>query len=229
MVISLNGLEAATLSADEAMPGPPLLPSIAKSERVTPLEPIRRIDGPLDEFLRFNVVPNLPAPWSQILALIETEAPGSIMQVPGGMITVAFPTFGLAAEARAVRSAAESSVTPSHTIPVAKTGFMITLGLISGSVPTREDVRGLIGDWACEFPEQPRTILNSDNAQFRIEPPWSRICAQAHPFSRDDIFLSRQKSARIFVTSRLRLAYAKDTPGEAAEAGDLLESARHSP
>jgi hypothetical protein len=157
------------------------LPSMAKSERVTPLEPISRIAAPLEEFLRFNVVPNLPAPWSQILALIETEAPGSMMQVPGGMITVALPKLGLAEEARAVRSAAESSVTPSHTIPVAKTGFMITLGVISGSVLIREVVReDLAGDWACELPEQPRTILNSDNAQFRIESPWSRICAQAH-------------------------------------------------
>src|ERR1700730_10879658 len=98
MVIAANGLVAATLSADEAMPGPPLLPSIAKSERVTPLEPISSIEVPLDEFLRFNVVPNLPAPWSQIPALIETAEPWSMMQVPGGIITQAASTSGSATE-----------------------------------------------------------------------------------------------------------------------------------
>ena len=53
---------AATLSAVEAIPGPPLFPSKPKSESVTPLERITSIGLPEDAFLRFNMVPNFPAP-----------------------------------------------------------------------------------------------------------------------------------------------------------------------
>src|ERR1700733_3819345 len=124
MVILLNGASAATLSAGVPMPVPPLLPSIAKSESVTPLELISSIEPPVEEFLRFNVVPNLPAPCNQIAALIETLAPGSTMHVPGGMMSVAFPKLAVA-DANAAWSAAESSVEPSHFIPVAKTGLIM--------------------------------------------------------------------------------------------------------
>jgi hypothetical protein len=105
---------------------------------------ISSIGLPLEEFLRFNVVPNLPAPCSQMLALIETTA-GFMIQVPGGMITVAFPKIGLAAEASAACSADESSVVPSHFIPVAKTGLTITLVLISGSALKAVAVRADLG------------------------------------------------------------------------------------
>src|SRR3984893_5913229 len=132
MVISLNGALAARLSADVAMPVPPLFPSIAKSEKVMPLELISKIELPADEFMRFKVVPNLPAPCSQRLELIETWAAGFMMQVPGGMIIVALPKPELAAEFTTACRAAESSVEPSHFIPVAKTGFMTTLVRISG-------------------------------------------------------------------------------------------------
>jgi hypothetical protein len=61
--------------------------------------------------------------------LIETLAPGSTMHVPGGMISVAFPKLAVA-DAKAAWSAAESSVKPSHFIPVAKTGLMMHVLLI---------------------------------------------------------------------------------------------------
>ena len=102
MVSAVNGLVAATLSADEAMPGPPLLPSMAKSKELhhwsqSAESRPRWTNSYVSMLCRY-----LPAPWSQIPALIETEAPGSMMQVPGGMITVALPKLGLAAEASAV-------------------------------------------------------------------------------------------------------------------------------
>ena len=135
--------------------------------------------------MRFNVVPNLPAPWSQILALIETEAAGSMVHVPGGMITVALPNLGLAAEARAAFSAAESSVTPSHTIPVAKTGFISTLALISESVLRSGAVRADLGG-ACPYalPKQLRKMLTAENAKLRIRNLLdSMIFAKLNPFT----------------------------------------------
>jgi hypothetical protein len=164
----LNAAPVAILSAGVAIPAPPLLPSIAKSEKVMPLELISNIGLPLDEFLRFNVVPNLPAPCSQMLALIETTA-GFMMQVPGGIITVAFPKTGLAAEVSAACSAAESSVDPSHFIPVAKTGFIITLALISESALRSGAVRADLGG-ACPYaaPTQLRKTLITENVKLRI-------------------------------------------------------------
>src|SRR5580704_5370720 len=130
MVIMLSGMPAAMLSAGVAIPGPPLLPSIAKSVRVILFEFKSTIGLPLEEFLRFNVVPYFPAPWSQTPEFIETPAAGSMMQVPGGMMIVALPRPALTAELSAAWRAAESSLVPSHFIPVAKTGFMMQVLLI---------------------------------------------------------------------------------------------------
>src|SRR6478672_1616193 len=85
MAMLETGVNAATLSACAEIPDPPLLPSIPKSESVTPLElSLRIVPAPL-EFFRLSVVPNLPDPCSQIGALIEIWAAISIKQVPGGM------------------------------------------------------------------------------------------------------------------------------------------------
>src|ERR1700720_3269652 len=68
-----------------------------------------------------------------------------MMQVPGGMITAPLPEPE-EAELRTACSAAESSVDPSHFIPVAKTGAMIGFAWLSGLVG---GVRGkLSGAWA---------------------------------------------------------------------------------
>jgi hypothetical protein len=142
------------------------LPSKPKSERVTPSELTKSIWVPVDEFLRFNVVPNLPAPWSQILERILTEAPGSMMHVPGGIITVALPKPGYAAEVRAACSASESSVKPSHRIPVAKTGFMMHVLLIAHASIASETLGGIrVGACPSALPSELRITNTIDSTK----------------------------------------------------------------
>jgi hypothetical protein len=121
---------------------------------------------PVDELLRFNVVPNLPAPWSQTLELILTEAAGSMMHVPGGMIIVALPRLEYEAELRAAWSAAESSVTPSHFMPVAKTGFMMHVLLMAqASLGSATLVENRAGACADALPNELRITHNAESTQ----------------------------------------------------------------
>jgi hypothetical protein len=134
--------------------------------RVTPSELTISIGVPVDEFLRLSVVPNLPAPWSQILELILTDAPGSMMHVPGGIITVALPKPGYAAEVRAACNAAESSVEPSHRIPVAKTGFMMQVLLIAHASAASETLGGIrLGTCPSALPSELRITNNIDSTK----------------------------------------------------------------
>jgi hypothetical protein len=87
-------------------------------------------------------------------------------------MTVAFPKPGSAAAANAVINAIESSVVPSHFIPVAKTGFMITLVLSSESVLGRGTVRGGVAG-ACPYalPVKVRIATNAESRHLFIRAP----------------------------------------------------------
>jgi hypothetical protein len=93
-----------------------------------------------------------------------------MMHVPGGMIMVALPKPGYAAEVRAACNAAESSVTPSHFIPVAKTGFMMHVLLIAQASAVSA-ILGGIRDGVCPnaLPIELRSTHNTVGTQMLNE------------------------------------------------------------
>ncbi len=105
--------------------------------------------------------------------------------VPGGMIIVALPRVE-AAEVRAAWSAAESSVTPSHFIPVAKTGLMMQ-GLLMFEQPSAagatdlEEIRAV--DCADVLPAKPKpTKATKGRNLFTLMPPqWSGTACGDNP------------------------------------------------